>query len=111
MKIEACNLSGKALDLMVLDAYYREKDIYINNYCNCHSDYKLVCELIRDYRISVIYVNPETDPNPLKDGLWTAGCEGLDYGCTGSTFIEAVLRCFVALKLGDEVEVPNELFK
>lgn len=111
MKIESCNLSGKALDLMVLDAYCREKDIYINKYSNCHLDYKLICKLIGDYRISVIYVNPETDPNPLKYGTWTAGCEGLEYGCTGSTFIEAGLRCFVALKLGYEVEVPDELFK
>lgn len=128
MKIEACNLSGKALDWAVGIAEGLDVD-----YTFCSSivvgvddwngslayDYifqpsevgSQAIPLIEREKISVIYVNSETDPNPIEDGPWTAGCEGLEYGCTASTFIVAGLRCFVALKLGDEVEVPDELFE
>jgi hypothetical protein len=44
-------------------------------------------------------------------GVWTAYMtnEGEPYEHTGPTPLIAAMRCFVASKLGDEVEVPNEL--
>lgn len=42
------------------------------------------------------------------EGGWVAGYNGtLTY--FGPTLLIAAIRCFVASKLGDEVEVPNEL--
>ena len=36
--------------------------------------------------------------------------EGSGFG-TGPTILIAALRCYVASKLGDEVEVPDELLR
>jgi hypothetical protein len=59
--------------------------------------------------ITIIYV-PEDDPNPLPKGdIWTASVEPLDYGCTGKTALIAAMRCFCALKLGEDIEIPKEL--
>ena len=51
-----------------------------------------------DYRDTfdwwVAYVNGGTDE---------------EYGCTGPTPLIAAMRCYVASKLGDEIEIPKEL--
>jgi hypothetical protein len=39
---------------------------------------------------------------------WEACCNGT-YGATGNTALEAVCKAYVASKLGDTVEVPEEL--
>ena len=36
-------------------------------------------------------------------------CDNLNLEQTGTTPLEAAMRCYVASKLGDEVEVPEEL--
>ena len=46
--------------------------------------------------------------NLTDDGQqWVA--EGHDIICVGPTPLIAAMRCFVASKLGDEVEIPEEL--
>ena len=42
-----------------------------------------------------------------KGDDWFARCKG--YDGTGPTSLIAAMRCYVASKLGDEVEVPEEL--
>jgi hypothetical protein len=42
------------------------------------------------------------------DGEWNAMTEK---ECKGKTPLEAAMRCYVASKLGDEVEVPDELLQ
>ena len=42
------------------------------------------------------------------DDGWIA-CDNLNLEQTGTTPLEAAMRCYVASKLGDEVEVPEEL--
>ena len=42
------------------------------------------------------------------DEGWEACCNGT-YGATGSTALQAVCKAYVASKLGDEVDVPEEL--
>jgi hypothetical protein len=44
-------------------------------------------------------------------GVWSAYMtnEGEPYESTGPTPLIAAMRCFVASKLGDEVEIPKEL--
>lgn len=39
---------------------------------------------------------------------WEACCDGT-YGATGNTALEAVCKAYVASKLGDDVDVPEEL--
>jgi hypothetical protein len=44
--------------------------------------------------------------NCYGDSEWSANTEGYEYHAT--TPLEAAMRCYVASKLGDEVEVPDE---
>jgi hypothetical protein len=37
--------------------------------------------------------------------------EGNPYECVGTTPLIAAMRCYVASKLGDEVEIPQELLR
>lgn len=41
-----------------------------------------------------------------RDGIGGDECQ---YKCTGPTPLVAAMRCFVASKLGDEVEMPEDL--
>ena len=43
------------------------------------------------------------------DALWDASMGRLDYIADGPTPLIAAMRCYVASKLGDEVEIPEEL--
>jgi hypothetical protein len=43
------------------------------------------------------------------DALWDASIGRLDYVADGPTPLVAAMRCYVISKLGDEVEVPDEL--
>jgi hypothetical protein len=73
------------------------------------TDYSIGGPIIDREKITLIYV-PEDDPNPLPDGdTWTASVETLDYGCTGKTVLIAAMRCYVASKLGEEINIPQEL--
>lgn len=50
-------------------------------------------------------------PSRTKEGWW-AGFDyttGASIGCAGPTPLIAAMRCYVASKLGDEVDVPEEL--
>ena len=45
-------------------------------------------------------------------GWWVAytnGSTDYEYGCTGPTPLIAAMRCYVASKLGDKIELPTEL--
>ena len=54
-----------------------------------------------------------TTPTSMAPGFeWEAHCipdEGVDYYGYGPTPLIAAMRCYVASKLGDEVNVPEEL--
>jgi hypothetical protein len=45
----------------------------------------------------------------LSEGDWGASIKGGFFEQHGPTPLIAAMRCFVSSKLGDEVEVPNEL--
>jgi hypothetical protein len=44
-----------------------------------------------------------------KPALWDASIGRLDYVGDGTTPLIAAMRCYVASKLGDNVELPEEL--
>ena len=54
--------------------------------------------------ISVAYI----DDN-IADGAWFASTVGGDENTEGPTPLIAAMRCYVASKLGDTVEIPEEL--
>ena len=66
--------------------------------------------MLKEYKISLMYVE-EDDPYPIDDGPWSANIPGQKYGYTGPTPEIAICRCVVAYKLGEDIEIPNELLK
>ena len=60
--------------------------------------------LIEREGISVAYI----DDN-IADGAWFASTVGGDENTEGPTPLIAAMRCYVASKLGDTVEIPEEL--
>lgn len=56
-------------------------------------------------REGVCLLDPASNQN--RNGQWHANCGA--WGADGATPLIAAMRCFVASKLGDEVEVPEEL--
>lgn len=42
-------------------------------------------------------------------GIWVAGHDSSNDEYTGKTPLIAAMRCYVASKLGDEVEIPKEI--
>jgi hypothetical protein len=114
MKIQTKELTGAALDWAVAQC---EEDRLGVSYLTPRAkagldspstDWAQGGPIIERERISV-------DTAPLHDG-WIAvtsvGCYALPNGrhyADGSTPLIAAMRCYVASKLGDEVDVPHEL--
>ena len=46
----------------------------------------------------------------VPNDMWDAYKEGQHVPNTGATPLVAAMRCYVASKLGNEVEIPTELF-
>ena len=56
----------------------------------------------------------EDEVDPIDVGAWCAAYDREDFGdddlsCTAPTPLIAAMRCLVSSKLGDEVDVPEEL--
>lgn len=49
------------------------------------------------------------DLKRITDALWDAHMKNVNFYEDGSTPLIAAMRCYVAYKLGDEVEIPEEL--
>lgn len=101
MKIKTQDLTGPALDLAVARAWYGY-----------------------EYKLPLPFFNPSVEWNqggpiierediamwPDQEGGWFASTDqgkGMDYH--GGTALIAAMRCYVASKLGDEVDIPEEL--
>lgn len=65
-------------------------------------------ELI-DLNYDIHWVRDLLDPEDNGDRWYTSKAGQDEQGCYGPTALIAAMRCFVASKLGDEVEVPEEL--
>lgn len=115
MKMKTSNLSGAALDWAVAKA-------------NSLKIYQVWPDEIRviDGRNWIVY-SPSTDwmqggpiieNHPMQvgsspehsDGTFVAYSQnGVNCKMYGSTFLIAAMRCFCVSRLGEEVEVPNEI--
>lgn len=118
MKVKTSELTGSALDWAVAECEQRGGQAYIRDgklyepLCEdflCYStDWAQGGPIIERERIamrywdcaweaSMVYENDDTDEVFSAEGL-------------GPTPLVAAMRCFVASKLGDEVEVPDEIY-
>jgi hypothetical protein len=123
MKIKTSELIGTALDWAV--ALIEYPDWKAQGYLECYpydlcfdggetyspcTDWAQGGPIIEREGIEILKGNPLYFPKGNENGdyyepLWIAGKQH------GTTPLIAAMRCYVASKLGDEVEVPEELLK
>jgi len=106
MKIKTSELEGAALDLIVAKC-----EGLINNNTNLGESH-----FIGGYRPSLswdqggpIIERENIRISAMQRGDWYAEAWGLPIRIYGPTPLIAAMRCYVASKLGDEIDVPNEL--
>jgi anaerobic ribonucleoside-triphosphate reductase len=67
--------------------------------------------LYREKRAALRRVRADLAREVGDDGPWSANIPGQEYGYTGPTPEIAIGRCVVAYKLGEDIEIPDELLK
>ena len=121
MLVKSYDLTGEALDWAVATALGHTVTIDGNMWIiDSAMRYELpslysedaveTLRMLKEYKISLMYVEDD-DPYPIDDGPWSANIPGQEYGYTGPTPEIAICRCVVAYKLGEDIEIPNELLK
>lgn len=110
MKTKTSELSGAALDWAVAQALltdegYRDRGLMVHRIGygqpmpRFSTDWSQGGPIIEREFIAI-----EGDPNEWRARLWL---DGQDYNTEGPTPLIAAMRCYVASKLGDEVDVPS----
>lgn len=111
MKIETFNLTGAALDWAVAKCESklpRSYDDWKQAWPHYSTDWSQGGPIIEREEIDTYcYTSPKVSE---AAGLWIAEITGTGFKGRGPTPLIAAMRCYVASKLGDEVEVPDELF-
>lgn len=122
MKVKTQDLSGEALNYAATLADKGNAYLVMDHVGALHTYYR------HDQHGSIVYTNylSWSDAGPIierEDIHWGFGADNGKKiiiasklgGCVkhsfGPTQLIAVMRCFVASKLGDEVEIPEELCK
>lgn len=123
MKLLTASLEGKALDWALAVAVEKHPalsfkgEVVVSNIMGCqrfdHTDPALCLRLIKEYRANIDHT--EHAPQ-IEVSIWYALTDEADpdFDCQsviGDTVEQAVARCVVAKRLGDEVSVPDELVK
>jgi hypothetical protein len=109
MKVKTSALTGAALDWAVAKCEVGAE--FIGEIDDPHfysTDWALAGPIIEREKIEITKGNPLYFPEGNENGdyyedLWIAG------KYHGQTPLIAAMRCYVASKLGDEVEIPEEL--
>lgn len=120
MKIKTSELSGAALDWAVAKCEGREFEAaesflsyYDEGYMRYSTDWDQGGPIIEREQIDLNYdihwIRDLLDPDDNGD-RWYASKAGQDeQGCYGPTPLIAAMRCYCCSKLGDEVDIPEEL--
>ena len=104
--MKTSELTGAALDWVVAQAegktwaVWRFVEWHSDGDLNYSTDWAQGGLIIEREEISIVRVNSE---------LWDAHMSNVNFYESGATPLIAAMRCYVAGKLGDEVEVPEEL--
>ena len=132
MKIKTSKLTGDALDWVVAKALKRGPEynlaafgtVFRGWWLTQGGEYERMPSYSTDWsqggpiieREGIdLYCNVPTNPahkDPSWRGSWRARYHRCGYGTDmshGPTPLIAAMRCYVASKLGDELEIPNEL--
>ena len=100
MKLKTSELQGAVLDWAVAKCEVGDAINEIDDPHFYSTDWALAGPIIEREGITV---------RRYTDALWDASIGRLDYVADGPTPLVAAMRAYVASKLGDEVEVPDEL--
>ena len=106
MKIKTAELTGAALDWAVGMAIGEYTPVAVPAYS---TDWALGGVIIEREEISMAKVGRSVDDviAPHPEG-WAAHIDGA-HTCYGTAPLIAAMRCYVASKLGDEIEIPEEI--
>lgn len=122
MKVKTSELTGAALDWAVAKCEgWNSYDIHTNGNFELENTVTGDCLWLRCFQPSTDWaqggpiIERENISVQARDGVWSASMKMPDgswpiWGYGPSPLI-AAMRCYVASKLGDEVEVPEELIK
>jgi hypothetical protein len=110
MKVKTSELQGAALDWAVAQCECVNVRFGFDDNCPEYStDWAQGGPIIERERIATSFIS--WNPNNRQLAIWEA--EHYEYGkrsrIQGPTSLIAAMRCYVASKLGDEVEIPEEL--
>jgi len=102
MKIKTSELTGAALDWAVAKAIGEYKPVAVPSYS---TDWAQGGPIIEREGISIIRQTPDRWVSEYSNG-----CDRIDHARSwGPTPLIAAMRCYVASKLGEEVDIPKEL--
>jgi hypothetical protein len=102
--MKTAELTGAALDWAVAKASGEYRPVPVPNYS---TDWAQGGLIIEQWKIDVFWQShPHSWVGSMSRGANKVGFRHLQYGTTP---LIAAMRCYVASKLGDEVEIPNEL--
>jgi hypothetical protein len=107
MKIKVSEATPKQLNWLVLKAQGQDFTYFNLHYLDAYpysTDWSQGGPIIDREHICLDYW--DIPPTPAH---WTAGIAGTMDSLEGSTPLVAAMRCFVFSRLGDEVEVPDDL--
>jgi hypothetical protein len=100
--MKTSELSGMQLDWAVAKAEgYPDEDILVD-YLNYSTDWRLGGSLIEREAIN-------TEWTGIPNAQWFASMESENLEAHGSTPLVAAMRCYVASRLGDEIDLPVEM--
>jgi len=101
--MKVSELSGKALDWAIIKAIYPGADgSALMMRSNRHTtDWAWAGPIIEREKIDIAYENNQWFAYMSEDDVYEP--------TIGTTALNAAMRCFVASKLGDEVDIPKEL--
>lgn len=107
--MKTAELSGAALDWAVTHANYEINGAHIWNTENCNysTDWALGGAIIEREGLGIWKYQWNEQGEPEVG--WYAEDKNGDHVRTGATPLEAAMRCYVASKLGDDVEIPEGL--
>lgn len=105
MKIKTSELNGAALDWSVAKCLGKENTWGKSPFIPY--DYHMGYRYSQEWRVSGPIIEKEKIAVQYLNGAWRATLPTDEL--SGPTLLVAALRCFVASKLGDTVDVPDEL--
>lgn len=120
MKIKTADLSGISLDWAVtkclgledetLDPVTWLETAYPSRCYDYSTDWSLGGPLIEREGISIrLWIDDGWCAHNEPEGSEENGCGYV--GTSGGTSLIAAMRCYVASKMGDEIEIPDELLE